>query len=504
MLTRLKVSGFKNLVDVDIRFGPFTCIAGANGVGKSNLFDAIRFLSSLANRPLIEAALSVRDETGKTGDVRSLFHRVGDTYAEEMSFIAEMIVPQEAVDELGQTATASITFLRYSLKLAYRSDESLRSLGSLEILEEKLEHINRGEANIHLLFPLKVQTWRNSVLIGRRTSPFISTENEGENRVVKLHQDGGSSGRPLSRPASKLPRTVLSATNAAESPTALIAKQEMRSWRLLQLEPSSLRQPDQFTAPTTLEPDGSHLAATLYYLARHSHHTNGQSLEENTEQIYAQIANRLAELIEDVGKVWVDRDDRRELLTLMVKGKDGTIHPARSLSDGTMRFLALAVLELDLKSEGVICLEEPENGIHPERIPKILQLLQDIATDTEEEVGSDNPLRQVIINTHSPVVVQQVPEDSLVVAELKDTVRDGKRFKRVSFGCLSETWRDPSTGKHKSANFEQVNIVSKGDLLAYLNPVRQGSINHHDKPKPKRVIDRKDFQHLIPGISEQL
>jgi len=40
MLTRLKVTGFKNLVDVDIKFGPFTCIAGANGVGKSNLFEA--------------------------------------------------------------------------------------------------------------------------------------------------------------------------------------------------------------------------------------------------------------------------------------------------------------------------------------------------------------------------------------------------------------------------------------------------------------------------------
>jgi predicted ATPase len=505
MLTRLKVSGFKNLVDVDIRFGPFTCIAGANGVGKSNLFDAIRFLSSLADRPLIEAALSVRDEAGKSGDVRSLFHRVGDTYAEEMSFVAEMIVPKEAVDELGQTAEASITFLRYYLKLAYRSDESLRSLGSLEILEEKLEHINRREANIHLLFPLKVKTWRNSVLIGRRTSPFISTDkNEDGNLVVKLHQDGGSSGRPLSRPASKLPRTVLSATNAAESPTALIAKQEMRSWRLLQLEPSSLKQPDAFTAPTNLETDGSHLAATLYYLARHSNNSNGKSLEENAEQVYSQIATRLAELIEDVGKVWVDRDDRRELLTLMVKSRDGTVHPARSLSDGTMRFLALAVLDLDLKAEGVICLEEPENGIHPERISKILQLLQDIATDTEEEVGADNPLRQVIINTHSPVVVQQVPEDSLVVAELKDTVRNGKHFKRVSFGCLPETWRDPKTWKHKAATSEQVNIVAKGDLLAYLNPVPQRSINQQEKPRLKRVIDREDLQPLIPGILEQL
>ena len=124
MLTRLKVSGFKNLVDVDVRFGPFTCVAGANGVGKSNLFDAIRFLSALADLPLIEAALSVRDEGGKTGDVRSLFHRIGNKYDDEMSFEAEMIVPSEGVDDLGQTAKATITFLRYSIKLAYKGSQS--------------------------------------------------------------------------------------------------------------------------------------------------------------------------------------------------------------------------------------------------------------------------------------------------------------------------------------------------------------------------------------------
>ena len=82
MLTRLKVTGFKNLVDVDVRFGPFTCIAGPNGVGKSNLFDAIRFLSALADRPLVEAALTVRgdENSGRTADVRSLFQRYGDEH----------------------------------------------------------------------------------------------------------------------------------------------------------------------------------------------------------------------------------------------------------------------------------------------------------------------------------------------------------------------------------------------------------------------------------------
>jgi hypothetical protein len=66
------------------------------GVGKSNLFEAIRFLSAIADLPLIEAALSVRDEEGRTADdVRSLFHRVSDEYDAEMSFEAEVIVPEE-------------------------------------------------------------------------------------------------------------------------------------------------------------------------------------------------------------------------------------------------------------------------------------------------------------------------------------------------------------------------------------------------------------------------
>lgn len=513
MLTRLKVSGFKNLVDVDVRFGPFTCVAGANGVGKSNLFDAIRFLSAIADRPLIEAALSVRDEGGRTADVRSLFHRVGDQYDNEMSFEAEMIVPYEGVDDLGQQAKASITFLRYSVTLAYQTDDSLRSLGSLELLKEELVHINLGDANKHLLFNHK-PIWRKSAVQGRRTSPFISTGyNKEGNRVIELHQDG-SKGRPLSRLAANLPRTVLSATNAAESPTALLARREMQSWRLLQLEPSSLRKPDEFKAPTELGMDGSHLAAMLYHLARSNQNngTNGAFDEVAAAQVYSQVANRLAELIDDVYEVGIDRDEKRELLTLQVTSRDGTPHPARALSDGTLRFLALAVLELDPDAQGLLCLEEPENGIHPERIPKMLKLLQDIATDVDEPIGPDNPLRQVIINTHSPAVVMQVPDDSLLVAELKETVRTGQRFKRVCFSCLPNTWR-----QLKAPEPEKVNVVSKGELLAYLNPVPiekpeadiNGDAASHPQLKPtqpqkRRVVDREDLQPLIPGFPTEL
>ena len=240
MLTRLKVSGFKNLVDVDVRFGPFTCVAGTNAVGKSNLFDAIRFLSALADKPLVNAAMSIRDDGGRTADLRSLFHSIGNDHDEEMSLEAEMLIPRDGVDDLGQKAKASTTFLRYAVTLSYRAGEDFQSLGSLELIKEELAYIKKGDAAKQLLFPHK-PSWRNSAVLGARYGPFyISTEGEGANRIIKLHQDGGSSGRPLSRSAANLPRTVLSATNAAESPTALLARKEMQSWcnLIMRLAPS--------------------------------------------------------------------------------------------------------------------------------------------------------------------------------------------------------------------------------------------------------------------------
>ena len=506
MLTRLRVKNFKNLVDVDLRFGPFTCIAGANGVGKSNLFDAIRFLSFLAERPLLEAALAVRAESNHTGDVRSLFHRVGDRYAETIEFAADIIIPATGIDDLGQTAKASITLLRYEVILAYKSSSTLYPSDTLELQHEKLIHLNIGDAPKHLRFEHEAKTWRKSLVKGRRTSPFISTDDEDGRRVVKLHQDGNQ-GRPRSLLASDLPRTVLSATDAAESPTALLARREMQSWRVLQLEPSSLRQPDNFTAPTHLGTDGSHLASTLYYLAqtvRHQAADEDVSLGAQT-QLYAQVANRLSGLLDGVRELWVDRDEARQLLTIMVETGDRTIHPARSLSDGTLRFLALAVLDLDPDTRGLICLEEPENGVHPARIPNILQLLQDVAVDPEEEVGSDNPLRQVIVNTHSPVVVQQIPDDSLLIADIVTFSTPETRRQAAHFRYLKDTWRT-NTEEHDSSK-----LVSREELSVYLNPVPpEPEGNGYDpatskttrKRPSRRIIDRPDLQPFIPGFHE--
>jgi predicted ATPase len=498
MLTRLKVSGFKNLVDVDVRFGPFTCVVGANGVGKSNLFDAIRFLSALTNETLVNAALSVHAGGERSADIRSLFHRIGDRFAKEMSFEAEMIIPGEGIDDLGQKAKASITFLRYTVALAYRV-KGLPSLGSLELIREDLDYIKLSEAWRHLRFPHKASIWRKSAVRGKRTSPLISTGYQGENRIIKLIQEGG--GRKTKTvSASNLPRTVLSTVNTIENPAALLARREMQSWQLLQLEPSSIREPDRFITPAGLGPDGSHLTATLYCLAHSHKYTNHTSKDEAAVWFYDKVAARLSELIDDVYSIRIDRDERRRLLTLELTDHNGTVYPAHLLSHGTLRFLALAVLESDPKTSGLICLEEPENSIYPERIPALLQILRDIATDVKSQIGPGNPLRQVIVNTHSPAVVNLVPDDSLLVAESKETVQDGQKLKGACFNWLLDTWRQKAA--------PDVNPVTRDKLLDYFIPLMtedRYSISQSIKlrhKKARQVADQPDLQLLLPSFSD--
>ncbi len=398
-----------------------------------------------------------------------------------------MIIPQEGVDDLGQSAEATITFLRYKIEIGYRSDTSFPA--SLELITEELEHIKRRDAAKRLRFPHSASTWRNSVLKGRRTARFISTSSEGNDRIIVLSQDG-KGGRPKSLLAKNLPRTILSTVNAIESPTALLARREMQSWRLLQLEPSALRQPDEFTTPPGLQPDGSHLPSTLYYLARAFEKTNGENSGLGASWVYDQVASRLSELIDDVYELSIDRDEKRQLLTLQVGERDGTTYPGRSLSDGTLRFLALAVLDIDPTASGVICMEEPENGIHPDRIPAILRLLQDIACNVENPVGPDNPLRQVIVNTHSPVVVNQVPDDSLLVAESKQLLKNGQRVKGVHFSWLPDTWRVEAE--------PDIHPVSRGKLLSYLSPISAiYTLTQEEKRrKTRRVVDRQDLSQI--------
>ena len=427
MLIALSIKNFKSIREARVRFGPVTCLIGHNGVGKSNLFDAIHFLSVLAERDISEAASDVR----RTGDggYSPLDLVFGRDPQREIELSADMVVPPEVTDDFGQRTEPSITLLTYTLKLRY-SPESDRLLVS----HEHLTHARLGDYKKFIGFTTS-KDFKASVALGIRTGgPLISTK---EDRIM-LHGDGGSRGRPS--PVGSSPLTVVGGTRTFDYPTVLAAKREMSSWRVLHLEPSAMRTPDPRSAPSHVSASGGHLPATLHTLVS----------ENNNGDVTSEILFRLRQLNSDIEELEVQVDEARNQLALRarVPGVDNWLF-SRSLSDGTLRYIALALMLVDVQDRAVLCIEEPENGIHPSRVPNLVELLRDYAVDVNEPVAADNPLRQVIVNTHSPEVARQFYFNDFVFVKRGSTSKEGTVS---AFIPVSSTWRvSPLNGQKADA-----------------------------------------------------
>ncbi len=441
MLTRLEANGFKNLLDFGVDFGPFNCIAGPNGAGKSNVVDAIHFLSLLTDHTLTGAALAVRGADPE-GDAEDLFWTDGERRTTELELAAEMLVEPEVTDDFGRPARASSTFLRYELAIGYRRH-------GLELKSESLGYVTEGRAARHLKFPHNAADFRRAAVVNRRrrTTGFISTRRDADGPAeVLVHQDAHGA-LTLAAPAATAPRTIVGTSGTAVTPTILAARREMARWRRLALEPSAMRRADRFHAPPRIGPRGGHLPATLHRLI--------EEAGAGGERLSTRVARRLADLTPVTG-VDVAADPVRKLLTLEVTEEGGVTLPARSLSDGTLRFLALSILSEDPGYCGLLCLEEPENGVHPGKFEAWVRLLHALAVDPRRATGPDNPLRQVLVATHSPAFVQLVDDADLLIA----TRRQAGERAAAALRCrpLAGTWR----ARHGAP------ALSPGTALAYL------------------------------------
>ena len=116
------------------------------------------------------------------------------------------------------------------------------------------------------------------------------------------------------------------------------------------------------------------------------------------------------------------------------KGTD-TYFDASSLSDGTLRFMALATLFLQPKpyKPSVILLDEPELGLHPSAITLVASLMQKASTES-----------QVIVSTQSSLLLDHLEPEDVLVADRGD---GATRFSRLDSARLQSWLEDYSLGQ---------------------------------------------------------
>jgi len=387
MITKLEIDGFKTFHQFDMEFSPFTVIAGANASGKSNLFDALELLSHLAE---VDMKTAFSRQRGEAVELFTKFDE--EDYADEMSFGVEMLVDKKIDDTWGGEAELKYTRLRYELKI--KRSRNVRGMDDLIVEHESLvnlKHSNDEWISKHII-PKYRELWRPKVPQGKRGIPYILTEIENGVLTIRLPQDGRP-GSGKKTPAHSVQQTVLSGINSIDFPHAFAAKEEMRKWRFLQLNPEALRKPSSYLAKNIVSHDGENLAAALF------------RMKSDDNFVLKDIARRLNNLLPTLVDIDVYDDSLNKQFIIKVRNEDGREFSSRVLSEGTLRLLALCVFLYDDNFGGLICFEEPENGIHPYRVKAMVDLLNDLVVDFTDDLF---PLRQVIVNTHSPVLIGEV------------------------------------------------------------------------------------------------
>lgn len=386
MLSRIHVRGYKSLCDLEVELKPLTLLFGPNAAGKSNLLDAMQLLSRLATSPTLKAAFEppyrgkpLESFTMDEGGVKALRRRKRLAFSIEADLhISDAVA--HAVDREIQTMRPSNgngsgnapTAVRHR-RLRYRLEvEMLPGSGLLRTTDECLTALTKdGKPD-------------------RRRSAFI--ERQGDH--VCLRREGQA--RPMQY-ERHLDRAILSMPHyAPHYPHLTAARQELESWQFFYFEPRErMRAATPIKEVRHVGAMGEELAAFLI------------TLKTRQPRQFEAMEKALKMLLPDVDGIETDINDFGEAEFRL--RENGVAIPARVLSEGTLRLLGLLALTGAEEAPSLVGFEEPENGVHPRRIELIAELLK---------VNSQFRDMQYIVTTHSPLLLDRLPEASLFVQRI--------------------------------------------------------------------------------------
>lgn len=175
---------------------------------------------------------------------------------------------------------------------------------------------------------------------------------------------------------------------------------------------ATVRAPQATDLPTdALLPNSSNLALVLHELLQRS--STRQKLIEYLHRFYASarhISTRIS----------------GGTVQLFIEEENDVLVPATRLSDGTLRYLSLLAILCHPTPPPIVCIEEPELGLHPDIMPTIAELLLDASQRT-----------QLIVTTHSDALVSALSEvpECIVVCEPGD---EGTQLRRLDKDALAE------------------------------------------------------------------
>ncbi|AVH67823.1 AAA family ATPase [Nostoc sp. 'Peltigera membranacea cyanobiont' N6] len=395
MLKQLILENWKSFRYAELPLDPLTVLIGTNASGKSNVVEALEFLQRIARGENIEAALA--------GDKILSSIRGGVEWAAikpEKEFTLKALVAGE--DET--------TDYLYVIKI--------QTIPEIRVIEEYIEPQILSE---NYLNNINAKSWNFPTRSGLKevNSPI------NINEIMKFKKNLNNNPIEIDTQTEEFKNTYNEyAIFKQKIKDCIISKLE--NILILNPEPSKMR--DYSRLSDTFESDASNIAGVLATLS-----------DERKKEVESTLSTYVKDLPEgDSQKVWAEKVGRFRTDAMLYcqehwkPGQDPTTIDAKTMSDGTLRFIAILTALLTRPEGSQLVIEEIDNGLHPSRAELLVRILR--------EIGSKRKI-DILLTTHNPALLDALgPEivPFLVVAH-----------------------RDSETGESKLTLLEDIDNFSK-------------------------------------------
>jgi predicted ATPase len=378
MFKRIILKNWKSFRHAVLPLDPLTVVIGINSSGKSNAVEALDFLRLITLSNEIKTDLISSSSTIR-GGVN------GIAFKPETRFTIEALIEADREN--------SVDFL-YTISL-----EIEPNFKNIQIYNESLiMKIDREEKIFFETLPTNSESLEIKALV----RDYLS----GSEKTEKL----------LSRQQSILNQVKTSAINTQMH----FVFQKLRNIFIFNPEPSKMR--NYSVRSDTLQSDGSNIAGVLADLP--------DSQKTDVENTLLKYIQHLPE--KDIKKVWgevVGRLGKDAMLYCTEEWQPGktTEIDATTMSDGTLRFIAIITALLTRPQKSQIVIEDVDNGLHPSRIKLLLRMLKEIGEQREIDI---------LVTTHNPALLDALEPEMMP-------------FVIVAY-------RDPETGESKLIPLEEI------------------------------------------------
>jgi predicted ATPase len=434
MLKKLILENWKSFRYAELYFDPLTVLIGTNASGKSNVVEALEFLRRMATGETVDVALN--------GD-RALPPIRGGSQGVVLNFeenFALKIVLQEEGNETDFLYDIKINPQLKSTQIIAESIEvkskNVSFARKLNADNQPYSKISTFENNNHYCNLVDFETFKPDFDFDFNT--FEESEEENRNKFIDTfdkekykqnteYKKGADLGLKILEIVYKEKKKEHREINFLQQILPVI-NTILKEILILNPIPSQMRNFSRLSE--TIEQDTSNIAGVLAALP-----------EDRKSEVQTNLSHYLQHFPEgDIKKVWAEKVGRLgidAMLYCQEEWQPGKITEidARSMSDGTLRFIGILTALLTRPEGSLIVIEEIDNGLHPSRAELLVRTLREIGTKRKIDL---------LITTHNPALLDALGPEI------------------VPFVVVAH--RDSETGESKLTQLEDIENLPK--LLA--------------------------------------